>query len=127
MLSRKRGVTLLDLSLAVLLLGILFGTAFRLLEVQRKALQVCKENNLALFILEGQRNRILSDLEAGKPFDERVTRGLLQMIPYPWNLTGELKLKTTSPGGEVIELSLNVPSRQGMPGKKYLREIRMNP
>lgn len=120
----KRGITLVDLLVTISLAGLLFAGGFRVISAERHALRVARDNTIALFALEGLRNRILSDIMNNYAFEiDRVRKFADDMkLPYPV----ELKIFDGSPetaGQRRLVIRMNVPGRMYDPARAYVREV----
>jgi len=120
----RRGITLVDLLLTLSLAGILFAGSFRMISAERHALAVAHDNNLALFALEGLRNRILSDIMRDYSFDANRIRTYADdmKLPYPveMNIIGA---SSQTSGQRRLELRMSVPKRMNDPARTYIREV----
>jgi len=121
---RRRGVTLVDLLLTLSLATILFAGSFRMVVAERHALSVARDNSIALFALEGLRNRIISDIMKRYTFDADRMRIYTNDMKLPYPV--ELKIIAASPetgDQRRLELRMLVPARQNDPARTYLREV----
>jgi len=120
----KRGVTLVDLLLTISLAGLLFVGGYRLVSAERRALRIARDNNIALYALEGLRNRIVHDIMAGYSYDaDRVAKFAQDLkLPYPV----ELKVVDGVPETGLqkrLEIRMTVPRRMNDPQRTYIREV----
>lgn len=121
----SRGVTLLEVSLSVMLVALLIGTAYHLLQAEAQALRSIRHANLALFALEGLRNRILAEIQAGRPVDLAKAQALAADFQLPVRLAvQEVELPLRGRPERLLRLVLLVPpDPAGVPGRRYVREV----
>ncbi|NLI75109.1 MAG: hypothetical protein GX442_01550 [Candidatus Riflebacteria bacterium] len=120
----RAGISLTELMVSVLLLGVLVTTAYRLAGAERAALQSIRQANVALFALEGLRNRLLAELEAGRPCDGPRVRAFLADLQVPWPVRCQTVDEGT-PGrpARLLRLIMVVPPTAARPGRRYIREV----
>lgn len=120
----KRGVTLIDLLLTITLAGMLFAGGYRVVSAERRAMRVARDNNIALFALEGLRNRILADIMANYSFDaDRAAKFVKDMsLPYPIELKVVEGTRDTAMQRR-LEIRMIVPRRMNDPERIYVREV----
>lgn len=120
----KRGVTLVDILLTISLAGLLFAGGYRLVSAERRALRIARDNNIALYALEGLRNRILYDIMSNYAYDaDRVAMYARDLdLPYPV----ELRIADGAPDSgsqKRLEIRMTVPRRMSDPERTYIREV----
>lgn len=120
----RSGISLTELMVSVLLLGLLVTTAYRLAGAERAALQSIRQANVALFALEGLRNRLLAELEAGRPADGPTLRAFLADLQVPW----PVRCRTVDEGtpgrpARLLRLVMIVPPTATRPGRRFVREV----
>lgn len=120
----KRGVTLVDLLLTITLAGLLFAGGFRMISAERHALRVARDNNIALFALEGVRNRILSDIMKNFSFDADRAKAYTDdmKLPYPVELN-VMDASPESASQRRLVIRMTVPQRMHDPARSYIREV----
>lgn len=120
----KRGVTLVDLLLTISLAGLLFAGGYRLVSAQRHALRIARDNNIALFALEGLRNRILSDIMKGYTYDADRGAGYAKDLKLPYPVALKIVEGSSDTASQKrLELRMTVPRRQNDPERTYIREV----
>ncbi|HOY65409.1 MAG TPA: hypothetical protein PLP29_00890 [Candidatus Ozemobacteraceae bacterium] len=120
----NRGVTLVDMLLTITLCSMLFVGGFRLISAERRALVLARENTLALYALEGLRNRILSDIMREYTFNSDRLAGYIADIKLPHRITWKLldPLPETA-GQRVLQLRMETPERMHAGAHAYIREV----
>jgi len=121
-MRRPRGVTLLELSLSIMLVGILMGGVFSLLQSHRRTLVAARDNNLAFFLLEGIRNRLLSEAGTGNLAAARYD-ALVREIRLPAGYRLQIRPEHIVSSQAVvlsIELEVAVPGR---PTRLFSRQV----
>lgn len=120
----KRGITLVDLLLTISLSGLLFAGGYRLVSAQRRALRIARDNNIALFALEGLRNRILYDIMVGYAYDADRGAQYAKDLRLPYPVTLKIVGGTAETASQKrLELRMTVPRRMNGPERTYIREV----
>ncbi len=118
------GTSLTELMVAVLLLGLLVTTAYRLAGAEREALRSIRQANVALFALEGLRNRLLAEIEAGRPCDGDRIRAFLADLQVPWPVHCQtVQAGTSARPDRLLRLVMVIPPTATRPGRRYIREV----
>ncbi|HEY9069086.1 MAG TPA: hypothetical protein VIV61_02460 [Candidatus Ozemobacteraceae bacterium] len=120
----NRGVTLVDIMLTISLSVLLFAGGFRLISAERRALRVARENTLALYVLEGLRNRILSDIMRDYTFNPDRLPGYIADLKIPYRVTWRITdPRQETAGQRVLELWMEIPDRMYAGAHRYVREV----
>ncbi|MFZ2960119.1 MAG: prepilin-type N-terminal cleavage/methylation domain-containing protein [Candidatus Ozemobacteraceae bacterium] len=123
-----RGLTLVEVSMTILLAGILLTGGYTLSRAQNRGLVAARSNNLSLWILEGTRNRILTEMVPFGAVDEKKLKAVLEEVRLPPGL--KLKAEKISPEEgkrAILQLSLADENQNGMSVSRTLsREIELN-
>ncbi len=124
--TARRGMSLYEVSLSVLLVSLLAGTAYHLLQAEARALGSIRQANLALFALEGLRNRILAEFQAGRPVDLARAKALAADVKLPVRLeVQEAELPLRGRPERLLRLVMVIPPDDwaASPGRRYVREV----
>jgi len=95
----KKGFTLLEISLSIVLLWILIFSTFQIVQAEKLALQTARENNFALFFLEAQKNRILLEIDKTGRFSEVEQPRNLLPTGFSFDITSDFR------PGSIVKMS----------------------
>ncbi|MBF0500624.1 MAG: prepilin-type N-terminal cleavage/methylation domain-containing protein [Candidatus Riflebacteria bacterium] len=117
-LFRSRlGLTLLEISISIFLIGILMTGGYSLWHAQNLGLSAARENNIALWVLEGVKNRLLAEAIPFGSISERKIQDIIDEVKLP----GGLKLTAEKiDEGEVThaKLRLSLFIEESIPGER---------
>jgi len=103
-MKRKKGLTLMELSLTVVFVSILFMGIFNLMHTQRYVVKRLENNTAAIFFLESVRNYIQLQVKNGRALNEFSSEEFKALVSRPtWEVCLELIRNTD---GEKLVIAL---------------------
>lgn len=103
-MKKNKGLTLMELSLTVVFVSILFMGIFSLIDTQRYVVKRLENNTAAIFFLESAQNYIKMQVANGKALNEISSWELKKLLSrHAWEVGLEL---TSDANGEKLVVSL---------------------
>ncbi len=91
-MKNRSGLTLMELSLTIVFISILFTGIFNLLQTQRFVVKRLRNNTAAIFFLESARNYIGQQFEFGRAIEDITSNELKSLITGPaWEIGLEIR------------------------------------
>lgn len=120
-MKRKKGLTLIELSLTITLASMLMTSIFFLANNQRKTLKRLQINTSALYMLESMRNFARFQIKSGVSFASITSKDLTSFVNSSDNWAVVVKF-SSEPGFEKILISLAYIEK-GNPECVYTTEV----
>lgn len=110
----RKGLTLYELNVWIILLGFFFLMAFRYSRTENSALQSIKDNNLSLYVLESARNQAALANEEGTVLTDQILKKTIEQFVLPIGFElGSRFLSDTTPESTTPESAeVNVPRKK---------------
>ena len=126
---KSRGLSLLELNLSLMVAAILLAGGYSLFQAQNQGLLAARDNNLAMWVLEGTRNRLLSEMiPFGKLDATKLQRWREEVrLPPGITLTSEIQQGEESDSRSSLQLNmLFSPETSGGRARIISRQVVLN-
>jgi prepilin-type N-terminal cleavage/methylation domain-containing protein len=116
----RRAMTLTEVLLSMMLIGLLLTGVWRMRDSRNHAFQAIKNANVALFALESLRNRIVRDLSIDFTYRPELVAGYVAEMRVPFPITTREEMEGSR---RILVLEMIIPPTTGRPGQRCLREV----
>ena len=122
---KNKGLTLIEVILTISLMAIFFASSSKLVSNQRIVNQALSDNNLAIYITESLRNRVLVDFRNGETIDSINLDNYKQLLnKFP--LKTKVEKLLDEKGKRYIKITAIRRANGRVPRKEFSREVFLN-
>jgi prepilin-type N-terminal cleavage/methylation domain-containing protein len=122
---KNKGLTLIEVILTISLMAIFFASSSKLVSNQRIVNQALSDNNLAIYITESLRNRVLVDFRNGETIDS-INLDNYKQLRNKFPLKTKVEKLLDEKGKQYIKITAIRRANGRVPRKEFSREVFLN-